>query len=182
MGLAKQQPPVKLIIGCIFNNTQIFNKTRVKLQNRFGIIDFESQEIDFNYTDYYENEFGKLLKRKFISFKKLIPPENLYKIKTYTNILEQKLTRLNKRQINLDPGYLDLAKLVLATTKDFSHRIYLNKGIYAEITLTYHNQTFVPLDWTYPDYRTPEYIEILNSLREIYANQIQNSKISSLNS
>ncbi|MBU2221656.1 MAG: DUF4416 family protein, partial [Candidatus Omnitrophica bacterium] len=113
------------------------------------------------------------LKRKFISFKKLIPPDQLSAIKITTNKIEDRLSSKNLRRINIDPGYLDLAKLVLATTKDYNHRIYLSKGIFAEITLTYQGKSFRPWNWTYRDYQSQEYIAIFNQIREIYNLQIR---------
>jgi len=165
---------VKLIIGFIFKENEFYLKAINPLTRHFGNIDFESREIPFNHTQYYQKEFGKNLKRKFISFAKLIPPEKLAKIKALTNIIEKKLSsKGDLRRINIDPGYLDLAKVVLATTKDYKHRIYLNSGIYAEVTLFYRNKSFNPWEWTYPDYRTAEYLEIFNKIRQIYA---QNTK------
>lgn len=174
MGTIKKHPPVKLIIGFIFKEENIIDKAKSLLEERFGKIDFISQTLPFRHTDYYENEFGKNLFRKFISFKKLIQPSILPKIKIITNRIEKKLSSHTRRQINIDPGYLGLAKLVLATTKDYKHRIYLNQGIYAEITLFYQDKTFKSWEWTYPDYKTPEYIAIFNRIRDIYAEQIKN--------
>lgn len=164
---------VKLIMGFIFKDEQIFNRTKIILKRRFGVIDFESQTLPFIHTNYYEKEFGQDLKRKFVSFKKLIAPTNLTKIKIITNQIEKKLSKDTRRRINIDPAYLDLGKLILASTKDYKHRIYLNKGIYAEVTLFYENQTFRYWDWTYPDYKTAEYITIFNRIRELYAQQIK---------
>lgn len=171
MGKIRIHLPVKLIVGFIFNNQTILTQTETILKKYFGKIDFENQAVPFTNTDYYKDEIGKDLKRKFISFEKLIPAEKLYKIKIFTNKIENRLSFNNKRRINIDPGYLNLSKVVLASTKDYTHRIYLNKGIYAEITLYYRNKTFTPWDWTYPDYRTPDYIAIFNQIREIYAQQ-----------
>lgn len=171
MGKIRIPLPVKLIIGFIFSDQTILNQTETILKKHFGKIDFETQATPFTHTDYYKNEFGEDLKRKFISFKKLIPAEKLYKIKILTDKIEKKLSFSNKRRINIDPGYLDLSKVVLASTKDYTHRIYLNKGIYAEITLYYRNKTFTPWDWTYPDYRTSDYIAIFNQIRGIYAQE-----------
>ncbi len=171
MGKTKPHLPVKLIIGLIFNQEQILKKTLSLLIKKFGQPDYQSRILDFTYTDYYQPEFGQNLKKKIISFKKLIPPEKLAQIKTITNKIEQKFKTGHNRNINIDPGYLNLAKLVLATTKDFAHRIYLGKGIYAEITLTYKGKTYCSHDWTYPDYRTQEYIEIFNNIRNIYCQQ-----------
>ncbi|MCX5694761.1 MAG: DUF4416 family protein [Candidatus Omnitrophica bacterium] len=158
----------KLIIGFIYKDEAIFIKAKEKLKNKFGRIDFESAEIDFHYTDYYEAEMGKQLKRKFVSFSKLIPIENLYRLKLYTNRLEMKFLNAKARQINIDPGYVDLAKLVLATTKDYAHRIFLRKGIFAEVTLSFKNNSFSANEWTYPDYRSSEYIDIFNQIRKLY--------------
>lgn len=174
MGKILKTKPVKFIIGFIFKEQDTFNKAKIALIKNLGKIDFESQALAFNYTDYYEKELGKGLKRSFCSFKKLIRPDELSKIKTLTNKIEQKLSKNNKRMINLDPGYIDLAKLVLASSKDYSHRIYLNNGVFAEITLVFKGKSFMPHEWTYPDYKTEEYIEIFNKIRGIYAAQIKN--------
>ena len=166
--------PVKLIIGFIFKKEDILNEAGVFLEKRFGKIDFQSQILPFTHTDYYAKEFGKDLKRRFISFKDLILPEDLPKIKIATNRIEQKLSCRQSRLINIDPGYVDLVKLVLASTKDYKHRIYLSEGIYAEVTLFYQAKTFRPWEWTYPDYKTDEYVAIFNQVRGIYASQIKN--------
>lgn len=173
MGVIRTQAPVKLIVGFIFKEEKLFNKAKAVLERRYGRTDFESAGLKFNHTDYYEKEFGKDLQRKFLSFKRLIQPRMLPEIKIASNRLEERLSTKRLRLINIDPGYVDLAKLVLASTKDFKHRIYLDKCIYAEITLFYQNKTFQPWEWTYPDYRSGEYISVFNRIREIYANQIR---------
>jgi len=173
MGEVKKHLPVKLIIGFIFKEERSLNAAEIFLEKRFGKIDFESKILPFIHTDYYEKEFGRDLKRKFISFKKLIHPERLAKIKIITNAIEKKLASDGRRRLNIDPGYIDKAKLILASTKDYRHRIYLQKGMYAEITLFYQGRTFNSWEWTYPDYKTPEYIAILNQIREIYLEQVK---------
>lgn len=167
----KRYPPVKLIIGLISSQESLFEKIEILLSRKFGDVDFRSPVLAFNHTDYYEKEFGKNLKRKFLSFNKLVEPETLAKIKLYTNRIEDKFRRQEKRQINIDPGYLTDSKLILATTKNFRHRIYLEKGIYAEVTLYYAAGNFHPWEWTYPDYKTKEYIDIFNQIRRIYIAQ-----------
>lgn len=171
MGKIKRHRAVKLIIGFIFKEDKIFNQTRSLLERKFGKIDFESQGIPFTHTDYYEKEFGRPLQRRFISFKKLILPQELPEIKIATNKIENKMSKGVSRLINIDPGYLDLAKLVLASTKDYKHRIYLNRAIFAEVTLFYENKSFRPWEWTYPDYKTQAYIAIFNQIRDIYVQQ-----------
>jgi len=169
LGKIRKYKRVKLVIGLIYGDETVFIKAREKLKRKFGKIDFESAALDFNYTGYYEDEMGTGLKRKFISFRKLIPLSSLYSIKLYTNRLESRYLSASDRKINIDPGYLDLAKLVLASTKDYAHRIYLRKGIFAEITLSYRDNSFSPNQWTYPDYRSAEYIGIFNQIRKLYA-------------
>ena len=176
MGAIKEIIPAKLIAGFIFGQERLFQNAKSRLRKKFGLIDFESDTLPFTHTQYYDQEIGENLKRKFISFKKLILPSELASIKIYTNRIENIFTRKSKRQINIDPGYIELSKLILATTKNYKHRIYLNKGIYAEATLYYQNHTFRAWGWTYPDYQTQEYIDIFNKIRLIYTKQITNSK------
>ncbi len=168
MGTIMKVSPVKLITGIIFKDEDLRIEAEKILRKRFGQLDFESEIMDFDYTDHYEKEMGKKLSRKFISFKRLIKPERLAGIKRFTNSLESRFSSGGRRKINLDPGYLDANKLVLATTKDWGHRIYLRKGIYAEVTLYFQNKTFKSWEWTYPDYRGEAYIRIFNALRKDY--------------
>ncbi|MDP8259666.1 MAG: DUF4416 family protein [Candidatus Gygaella obscura] len=165
---------VKLIIGLIAKDEDLFNKAFFYLEKKLSRIDFKSDILKFKTTNYYQSEIGKNLKRVFISFSKLITQNSLADIKLTTCRLETRLSKDKKRVINIDPGYLALSKLVLATTKDFSHRIYINKGIYEEITLIFTKDTFTELPWTYPDYRTKEYIDTFNHIRRIYQTQITN--------
>jgi hypothetical protein len=167
--ISKYNLKAKLVIGFIYKDEAIFIKARQKLRKKFGKVDFISIAMDFNYTDYYEAEMGKGLKRRFMSFTKLIPIQDLYRIKLYTNRLEKKFLTGKSRQVNIDPGYLNLAKLVLATTKDYAHRIFLGKGIFAEIALSFKGNSFSANEWTYPDYRSNEYIGIFNQIRKLYA-------------
>lgn len=168
MGKIRRYNPVKLVVGFIYKDEAIFIKARDRLKKAFGGLDFESAPVEFICTEHYRQELGDNLKRRFISFKRLITIGQLYRIKLYTNRLEEKFLSSGRRLINIDPGYLDLAKLVLATTKDYAHRIYLRKGIFAEITLSFRGNSFSPNDWTYPDYRTQEYISIFNQIRSLY--------------
>lgn len=164
---------VKLITGLIYRDVQNYLTIKPILLRLFGPMDYESPEIDFGPTNYYKQEFGPGLKRKFLSFSGLIDPSKLAEIKATTNKLEFKFSSGSKRTVNIDPGYLDMAKLVLASTKDFCHRIYISKGIFAEVTLVYRKNSFDHWDWTYPDYRTAEYKQIFNDIRKIYESQMR---------
>lgn len=173
MGIITKRQPVKLICGFIFKDPCILRKAQNLLSRYFGKIDFVSQVIPFIHTVYYQEELGKDLQRRFVSFKELILPQRLPKIKILTNKIETKLSLEGCRRINIDPGYLDLSKVILASTKDYTHRIYLNGGIYAEVTLFYQRRTFKSWEWTYPDYRSQEYIAVFNQIREIYKTQLK---------
>jgi hypothetical protein len=167
MGAISKPQQVKLVCGFLYKDERIFEDTSRRLCRRYGKADFISGPIDFSFTDYYEKEMGKGLTRRFVSFKRAISPKDLAEIKKTTNALEDRSASKTGRRINIDPGYLTLSKLVLASTKDYCHRIYLDKGIYAEITLTFRKNSFQPWEWTYRDYRTPEYIGIFNHIRSL---------------
>jgi hypothetical protein len=187
MGEVRKHPPVKLITGMIAADASLFSSVEALLFQKFGRADFQSDVMPFNYTDYYTKEMGQDLIRKFISFERLIQPEEIVEIKIFTNDLEKEFLYptpqagmpVPRRRVNLDPGYVSAAKLVLASTKDYMHRIYLGDGIYAEITLRVEKKTFRPWQWTYPDYRSKEYIAIFNEIRRIYMVQLRSEGMSS---
>ncbi len=152
-----------------------FGPAEDALSARFGSTDLHTDILPFTHTNYYDDELGTPLLRKFVSFARLIDPATLADVKLLTNELERGWAhhRADKvaRRLNLDPGYLTEAKLVLATTKDHAHRLYLRDGIYAELTLQFRGQEFQPLGWTYPDYRTPEYLAFFELVRAKYVRQ-----------
>jgi len=175
--MLRKQPPstVKLICAFIYSREDIYERVITFLAQKYGKIDFQSPAIDFNFTDYYEPEMGKNLTRRFISFDKLVNADRLADIKDFCIKIEKKFAPAQKRRINIDPGYINEAKLVLATTKDFHHRIYLKNGIFAEITLAYSakEKNFTDLSTTFPDYRTKEYKEILLHIRGLYRSRLK---------
>ena len=166
-------------MGMISGEVNLFDEVEKRLSQKFGVVDFKSPVLPFQHTHYYEAEMGSNLKRKFMSFQGLIEAAEIGEIKLFTNQLEQDFLHPDTagRRINLDPGYLTLSKLVLASTKDYQHRIYLGRGIFAEVTLRYKKgEGFEPWAWTYPDYKTREYLEIFNRLREIYQRQLRTKR------
>ncbi|MDD5131187.1 MAG: DUF4416 family protein [bacterium] len=174
MGAIRKVEKVKLIIGMIAGDPALFGKAALHLVKIYGPADFTSDIVPFDKTSYYEKEMGRNLQRRFISFKRLILPDKLILIKRQTNKLEFILSQNRQhRAINLDPGYLEYGKLVLATTKDHQHRLYLGQGIFGEVTLRYTNGSFTPWEWTYPDYATQEYINIFNHIRKLYQQQLK---------
>ena len=172
-GAKPRVKPVKLICAVLFAPPADINKAIADLENRFGKMDHESRVFDFDFTDYYSNEIGENLRKQFLSFDKLVMPDQLADIKNSTGEIESKYLTNGKRTINLDPGYLEESKLILASTKNFSHRIYLGDGIWAELTLSYAGGKFVTHPWTYPDYQTQLAYEFLRKVREIYIRQLK---------
>lgn len=168
MGKIAKPLPVKLVIGLIYRQASLKNRALGYLKEHFGEIDFLSRPLNFDYTRYYYPEFGSPLKRIFMSFRRLFPQDRLSAIKRATNKLEERFSLKGKRRINIDPGFLSSGKLVLATTKDNCHRVYLGKGIFSEVTLFYQAGTYRPWPWTYPDYQSKEYIDIFNTIRAIF--------------
>ncbi len=168
--------PKKLFTSVISNDWENFPKVLSSLEELFGPSDYISNLLLFDYTDYYEKEMGKNLKRRIVSFEYLLDPELLSWVKLQTNRVEEQFSVDGRRRFNLDPGILDLARLILLTTKDYTHRIYIGNGIYAEVTLLYKNKNFLPLPWTYPDYRSTDLIDIFKIIREKYRVQIKEVK------
>ncbi|MHB1355834.1 MAG: DUF4416 family protein [Anaerolineae bacterium] len=173
MGYVSQPQPVKLVLPMLAREPALFLEACECLSSAYGRIDYSSVILPFDHTTYYEKEFGCGLQRQFVSFERLVDPGQLAEIKLQTNSLEQKLAVAGRRIINLDPGYLTLAKFVLATTKDQGHRIYIGQGIYAEITLIYQRGEWRVCPWTYPDYQSPAYLLVISELRDIYINQLR---------
>ena len=159
-------------MGILVTDKELLAKTEAILEKSFGKIDSRSELFAFNLTDYYEEEMGKDLLRCWISFERLIDPYLLCGVKVKTNKIEEKLSIQGKRRVNIDPGYIESAKLVLASTKNFSHRTYLDKGIYTEITLIYENKKFCELRWTYPDYKTDTALKFFTEVRKKYLDSI----------
>jgi hypothetical protein len=181
MGRIEKNLSAKLIISIFSQKDDIFKNIEEILSAKLGPVDFKTQLLSFHHTNYYEKEFGNNLKRKFLSFRKLINTENLWKIKKITNKIEIKHIRDNKRQFNLDPGYVTQSGLILASTKNYSHRIHIKDGIYQEVTLIFKDKAFQPLPWAYPDYQSKEYLDIFIKIRDILNVQLHsNAKLPKL--
>jgi len=165
MGNIDRHPDVKLIAGFIFSDNASQLRAQHLMVQDYGPIDHHSDIFAFNKTSYYDEEMGRGLKKKFVSFLKMRPVEDIEDVKIYTNKLEDIFKKNNKRVVNIDPGYVTESKVVLFTTKNFQHRIYISKGIFAEATLMFKKGSYIPCEWTYPDFRTEEYINFFNIVR-----------------
>jgi len=170
MGNVRVVAPGALIAGITFADEAVFETAVRKLTAEYGIVALKSGIFDFTMTDYYTAEMGENLKKCFYCFEQPVRLVTLAGIKLFTNAVEEEFTRINgdhpSRIVNIDPGYVTMSKLVLASTKDYSHRIYIGNGIYAEVTLRFFRGTFAPFDHTYPDYRTPLAITFFNEVRD----------------
>lgn len=177
--LSRKKELVYLFLGVFGREPSLFEEIAAIMERKFGCICGRSELFNFDHTGYYTEEMGPGLKKKFYAFENPIVSQKLVDIKNYTNKLEarfaQKAGGEMRRRVNLDPGYLSLNKVVLASTKDYSHRLYLGKGIYGEVTLFYKDKTFTPFPWTYPDYKTSGYIDFFNRMRKIYYNRTEQS-------
>lgn len=157
-----------LFVGALFSEKKIFDDIFPVLQDKFGKIFFQSNIQPWEYSDHYNKELGTPIYRNFIFFDGIIDPSTLADIKLVTNDLEAIYSHAGKRRINLDPGYITLAKVVLASTKNYSHRIYLGKGIYAELAMLYKNQQFIPMPYTYNDYKDQTYVTMFMKVRNLF--------------
>jgi hypothetical protein len=175
MGDIRKNERDKLIAGFLFTAPEKYQSALARLKDKYGPVDFESDETLFAHSDYYEGEMGKGIRRRFVSFEKLVEPLELADAKVFSNLVEAEhyWPGTTNRSVNIDPGLISLPKLVLASTKNFPHRIYIGKGIFAEVTLKYSSKEgFVPWEWTYPDYGSAEYRKIFEKIRDIYKKQL----------
>ncbi len=173
MGTIRQPTPVKLVVPMLAGSPAWLDRAQEALCRALGPADYIGEDLPFTYTDYYTAEMGAPLLRRFIALEQLLDPGELAGLKEWTNGLEADWSQKGKRPVNLDPGYLAAAKFVLASTKDYAHRIYLGRGIYAEVTLLYRGGAFAPLPWTYPDYRSQAYHRALGQIRALYMGQLR---------
>ncbi|ETX01141.1 DUF4416 family protein [Candidatus Entotheonella palauensis] len=173
--MGRVRPPMQVIYFCALLRAPFIPDADVEtvLEAHFGPIILRSAAVPFVQTTYYEREMGSGLTRSYLGFASLRSMGDLAAAKHTTNELEAQWTVDGRRRVNLDPGYLDHAKVVLVTTKDYSHRLYLGGGMYAEVTLQYRHKSYQPWEWTYPDYRQPVALEFFNQLREMYKMQLQ---------
>ena len=176
MGRPKVPKPAKLVMSLISSEDELLMRAMEDLKSFLGEVDLIGDLLPFDFTRYYDEEMGSPLFRRFIAFKELVPRDALADIKMRTNGVEERYSHDGRRRVNIDPGALSAENLVLATTKDYAHRPYLRDGIYADLTLIFRNRSFRPLEWTYPDYRREEVIELMNRLRRIYLNQLKGER------
>ena len=176
MAEPKEPRPVKLLMGILYGAQEDMDWAKGRLEQEFGPIDFVSAPSSFQFTGYYAKEMGPNLWRAFFSFERLIDPSALASIKLTTNRLEQERTEEGRRHVNLDPGYLDYYKIVLASGKPSGQKIYLGQGIHADPAL-YYDRGWKPYDWGFPDFRAGTYNGIFTTIRGIYKRQCREPRL-----
>ena len=173
MSTPEEPGRVKLISSLFSPREELIHEVISAMTGLFGPVDWISPPLFFDRTRYYAREMGWPLHRRFISFQTLIPPTDLIAVKLETNKIEMGYLSRGNRLINVDPGYISAERLILATGKNYIHRVYLGKGIFADLTLIFKKGTFIPLEWSYRDYSNPKMIETLNQIREGYMNELR---------
>ncbi len=165
----KEPNPVKPIVGILASDEGGLDAATNLLAARLGVVDLVSDVWPFDQTRYYRDQIGPQILRQFVSFERLIDPGALADLKLRTNELEMELAqRLGgpfPRPVNLDPGIIEPSKLALASTKNYAHRIYIGKKMYAEVTLVFDKGAWRPLPYTYPDYRQETYFDFFSRVR-----------------
>ncbi len=168
MSVPQNPKHAKLVIGIITVELKIIDKLVAELTSQFGQLDLVSPWMHFNYTTYYESEMGSPLFRRVFAFEPLISQGDLHEFKLATNQIEGHFSLQGRRRVNIDPGYMLRERFVLASGKNFSHRIYIGEGIYADLTLIYQKGSFKKLPWTYPDYSDDGMLNFLEQVRNKY--------------
>ena len=175
-----QEPgPVKLFVGVLYSDATLLAKAFSMLDQRYGEIDFRSCSFSFDISDYYVSEMGSPIYRIFVSFEILIRPPMITTIKLETNKIEDKLAVDQKRKVNLDPGYMDYDKVVLASAKYNGQKIYLDRGIWADLALHYVKGKFIPYPWSFPDFKRGMYNDVFLEIRHRF--KIQRKQMESMN-
>ena len=173
----KPPQPAKLLIGILAADEPSLTRAREALPEALGAIDLVSDIWPFDQTRYYADQMGSHILRQFVTLQSLVDPGVLADVKHRTNRLEQTLAETLEtpfpRPINLDPGIIEPSKLVLASTKNYSHRIYIGKKMYAEVTLVFDKGAWRPLPYTYPDYRQASYGAFFSQVREKLLRQLR---------
>ena len=176
MGIINSPVPVKLFTGILTSLPEIIPEVQGRLTDRYGSVDLASDAFPFELTHYYDGQMGSPIIRSFLAFRTLIAPTAISSIKRATNDLEAAFAvehRQVQRPVNLDPGYLEESKIILASTKNFYHRILLSDGIYGEVTLHYSAGSWQAFPWSFPDFRSGRYHEFFTRLRYIYREQLK---------
>ena len=169
-----KQSKAVLVIAFMYRDLEIYNLALKDAIENFNSIKIISEEYLFSHSAYYKEEMGKNLKKRFLVFKNLIERDYISEVKKITDKIEKKYLYSNgNRKINIDPAILTLENFILTTNKNFTHRIYLKDGVFADLTLIYNKKLgYTELPWTYADYSSEETKLFLNSVRDLFYNRL----------
>jgi len=177
LGTIHAHPPVKLITALLSRDLDLLAEIERRIENKYGKVEDRSDIFPFTFTEHYSREMGEDLKKLIVSFCDLLPIEKFPETKILTNDLEweyrEHLPGRSQRLVNIDPGYITLSKVVLASTKNYAHHIYLRDGVYSDLLLRYSRGSLRNLPWTYPDYRTHLVHSFFTRTRERYHQQLK---------
>ena len=165
--------PVKLLAGLLYTDPELLQKALQRLVNIFGPVDYQSEIFNFTVSEYYVPEMGAPIYRQFISFENLVLPDELAEIKLESNDIEAGLSLRKSRKVNIDTGYMDFDKVVLASAKYNGQKIYLSKGIWADLTLQFYKGKYRPYPWSFPDFKSELYQDVFLEIRKLYKKQIK---------
>lgn len=180
MSKAKKQSTAVLVMGIMYTDENKYKQAIKKLEKKFGSIKLKTEGYNFSYSDYYKKEMGEHLKKELLVFNKMIKRENIVSVKKITDKIEKKLSDKSKiennRTVNIDPGILTLENFLLATNKNFSHRVYIKSGVFLDLTLIYKkHEGFTTLPWTYADFKSDNNILFLNKVRNLFFDKLKES-------
>jgi hypothetical protein len=164
--------PVQLLVGVIFTVPDLLGPLEARMAECIGRVEMKSPVYDFDITDYYREEMGTGLGRIFYAFRGLIDPASIVEVKIEADLVEQAFAQSGRRRVNIDPGYMDFYKLVLASNKFLGQKIYLGKGVYADPTL-YYDKGWKPYEWGFPDFTSGRYDAFLTAVRKAYKAKIR---------
>ena len=173
MAKPRDTDPVKLFVAALWAECDSLRRAKEMLGTYWGEIDFEGEDYPFDSTDYYLPEMGFGLKRRLVSFLKLVPADYLVSAKHICNEIEDRLYGKKGRSVNLDVGYLDHNKIVLASFKGAGQKIFLKDGVWADLVVRYRGGRFLPFEWTFPDFRDGRYDRELIQIRKTYLKQLR---------
>jgi hypothetical protein len=180
MGEMSQPTPVLLIVAIFSRYDEALAWAKTRCADGWGGVALESDQFAFEWTPYYEPSMGDDLRKLFLAFEQPVDPGRLPELKHQANVWEQEYAEQADhdvvRPLNLDPGYVTQGKLILASTKNHAHRIYLSSGIYAELTLQYRDKRWQKLPWTYPDYCQDEYHQFFTQCREYLRSRLRQAE------
>ena len=173
MAQTEQPLPVKYFVAVLFRDEEYVSQAKEELTARWGKMDFAGPDHPFDITDYYEPEMGTPLNRRLISFEQLYSPTLIVDMKLECNNIETALAVGNRRRVNLDAGYLDHNKIILASAKEAGQKVYIDKGIYADLSGRYKAGKYRPFEWSFPDFKDGRYDEELLFIRKLYRRQLK---------